>query len=210
MKKTVREVDWAGKRAVMRCDFNVPLDGERITDDTRIKAAMPTIEYLIENGASIVLMSHLGRPKGEAKPEFSLAPVAKRLSEYLGKDVKFVPTDVVVDDSVRTAAKELKAGEVMLIENVRYRAEETKNEPSFAKDLSELGDIFVQDAFGTSHRAHASTAGCNISTLVPGLRFLSFKVCDLTSSVLWREHHVPFLSLTMVSLLLSEQSVLQI
>ena len=167
MKKTVREVDWAGKRAVMRCDFNVPLDGERITDDTRIKAAMPTIEYLIENGASIVLMSHLGRPKGEAKPEFSLAPVAKRLSEYLGKDVKFVPTDVVVDDSVRTAAKELKAGEVMLIENVRYRAEETKNEPSFAKDLSELGDIFVQDAFGTSHRAHASTTG--IADYIPAV-----------------------------------------
>ena len=98
MKKTIRDIDWAGKRAVMRCDFNVPLDGDVITDDTRIKAALPSIEYLLEHGASIVLMSHLGRPKGEAKPEFSLAPVAKRLSELLGKEVKFVPSDVVVDD----------------------------------------------------------------------------------------------------------------
>lgn len=159
MKKTVRDVNWAGKRAVMRCDFNVPLDGDTITDDTRIQAALPTIEYLIENGASVVLMSHLGRPKGQAKPEFSLAPVAKRLSECLGKEVSFVPSDVVVDDSVRAAAAELKAGEVMLIENVRYRAEEEKNDPAFAKDLSELGDVFVQDAFGTAHRAHASTTG---------------------------------------------------
>ena len=167
MKKTIRDIDWAGKRAVMRCDFNVPLDGDVITDDTRIQAALPSIEYLIENGASIVLMSHLGRPKGEAKPEFSLAPVAKRLEELLGKEVKFVPSDVVVDDNVRAAASDLKAGEVMLIENVRYRAEETKNDPEFAKDLASLGDIFVQDAFGTSHRAHASTTG--IADYIPAV-----------------------------------------
>ena len=167
MKKTIRDIDWAGKRAVMRADFNVPLDGDVITDDIRIKAALPSIEYLLDHGASIVLMSHLGRPKGEAKPEFSLAPVAKRLSELLGKEVKFVPSDVVVDDNVRKAAADLKAGEAMLIENVRYRAEETKNDPGFAKDLASLGDIFVQDAFGTAHRAHSSTTG--IADYIPAV-----------------------------------------
>ena len=167
MKKTIKDVNWTGKTAVMRCDFNVPLDGDKITDDIRIQAALPSIKYLIENGAAIVLMSHLGRPKGEPKPEFSLAPVAKRLTECLGQDVKFVASDVVVDDTVRAAAKELKAGEVMLIENVRYREEETKNDPKFSKDLSELGDIFVQDAFGTSHRAHASTTG--IADYIPAV-----------------------------------------
>jgi phosphoglycerate kinase len=167
MKKTIRDIDWAGKTAVMRCDFNVPLDGDRITDETRIQAALPSINYLIENGAAIVLMSHLGRPKGQAKPEFSLLPVAKRLSECLGKEVRFVASDVVVDDDVRAAAKELGAGDVMLIENVRYRAEEEKNDPEFAKDLASLGDIFVQEAFGTSHRAHASTTG--IADYIPAV-----------------------------------------
>lgn len=167
MKKTVKDLSWAGKTAVMRCDFNVPLDGDRITDDIRIQAALPTIRYLIENGAAIVLMSHLGRPKGEPKPEFSLAPVANRLSELLGREVKFVASDAVVDDEVRAAAKALKAGDVMLIENVRYRKEEEKNDPGFAKDLSELGDVFVQEAFGTSHRAHASTTG--IADYIPAV-----------------------------------------
>ena len=167
MKKTIRDIDWAGKRAVMRCDFNVPLDGDVITDDIRIRAALPSIEYLLDNGASVVLMSHLGRPKGEPKPEFSLAPVAKRITELTGREVRFVPSDVVVDDNVKAAAAELKAGEMMLIENVRYRAGETKNDPDFAKELSELGDIFVQDAFGTSHRAHSSTTG--IADYIPAV-----------------------------------------
>ena len=167
MKKTIMDIDWAGKTAVMRCDFNVPLDGDRITDETRIQAALPSITYLKENGAAIVLMSHLGRPKGEPKPEFSLLPVAKRLSECLGCEVKFVPSDVVVDDEVRAAAKSLGAGEIMLIENVRYRAEEEKNDPEFAKDLASLGDVFVQEAFGTSHRAHASTTG--IADYIPAV-----------------------------------------
>ena len=167
MKKTIKDIDWAGKQAVMRCDFNVPLDGDKITDDIRIRAALPSIEYLLENGASVVLMSHLGRPKGEPKPEFSLAPVAKRLSELTGKEVKFVPSDVVVDDNVKAAAKDLKAGEMLLIENVRYKAGETKNDPEFAKELSELGDIFVQDAFGSAHRAHSSTAG--IADYIPAV-----------------------------------------
>ena len=167
MKKTIKDIDWAGKRAVVRCDFNVPLDGAVITDDIRIRAALPSIEYLLENGASVVLMSHLGRPKGEPKPEFSLAPVAKRLAELTGKEVKFVPSDVVVDDNVKAAAKDLKAGEMLLIENVRYKAGETKNDPEFAKELSELGDIFVQDAFGSAHRAHSSTAG--IADYIPAV-----------------------------------------
>ncbi len=167
MKKTIKDVNWAGKRAVMRCDFNVPLDGDVITDDIRIKAALPSIEYLLDNGASIVLMSHLGRPKGEPKPEFSLAPVAKRLSELLGKEVKFVPSDDVVDDNVKAAAADLKAGEAMLIENVRFKAGETKNDPDFAKDLASLGDIFVMDAFGSAHRAHSSTAG--IADYIPAV-----------------------------------------
>ena len=167
MKKTVKDVNWAGKTAVMRNDFNVPMKDGVITDDTRIVAALPTIKYLIENGAKTVLMSHLGRPKGEAKPEFSLAPVAKKLSEYLGQEVKFVPSDVVVDDAVKAAAENLSAGEVMLIENVRYRQEEEKNDPDFSKALSELGDVFVQDAFGTAHRAHASTTG--IADYIPAV-----------------------------------------
>lgn len=167
MKKTIKDIEWAGKKAVMRCDFNVPLDGDVITDDIRIRAALPSIEYLLDNGAAVVLMSHLGRPKGEPKPEFSLAPVAKRLSELLGREIKFVPSDVVVDDNVRNAARDLKAGEAMLIENVRYRAEETKNDPAFSKELSELGEIFVQDAFGTAHRAHSSTTG--IADYIPAV-----------------------------------------
>ena len=167
MKKTIKDIDWAGKTAVVRCDFNVPLDGDVITDDIRIRAALPSIEYLLENGAALVLMSHLGRPKGEPKPEFSLAPVAKRLAELTGKEVKFVPSDVVVDDNIKAAAKDLKAGEIMLLENVRYVAGETKNDPVFAKALSELGDIFVQDAFGSAHRAHSSTAG--IADYIPAV-----------------------------------------
>lgn len=167
MNKTVRDIDWAGKTAVMRCDFNVPLKDGVITDDTRIKAAVPTITYLMEQGASIVLMSHLGRPKGKAVPELSLAPVAARLSQLINADVKFCPSDVVVDESVKEAAKALNPSEVMLIENVRYRNEETDNDPAFAKELSELGDVFVQEAFGTAHRAHASTTG--IADYIPAV-----------------------------------------
>ena len=167
MKKTIRDVDWTGKTAVMRCDFNVPLDGDKITDDTRIQAALPSIKYLLENGAAIVLMSHLGRPKGKPVPEMSLAPVAKRLTELLGKEVRFLASDVVVDSEVRAACEDIAAGDIILIENVRYRAEEEKNDPEFAKDLSRLGDIFVQEAFGTSHRAHASTTG--IADYIPAV-----------------------------------------
>lgn len=159
MKKTVEDINWSGKTAVMRCDFNVPLKDGVISDDTRIKAALPTINYLIEKGARIVIMSHLGRPKGKPVKEMSLRPVAVRLGEYLNKKVIFSASDNVVDEKVKESSKELQPGDVMLIENVRYRPEEEKNDPGFAKDLSELGDVFVQEAFGTAHRAHASTTG---------------------------------------------------
>lgn len=167
MKKNIRDVDWKNKTAVVRCDFNVPLRDGEITDDTRIKASLPTIEYLLDSGAKVVLLSHLGRPKGEPNKEFTLAPVAKCLSQYLEKDVRFLRSDVVVDEKVKEAVRAAKCGEILLLENVRYRIEETDNDPGFAKTLSELGDIFVQDAFGTAHRAHASTAG--IASYIPAV-----------------------------------------
>lgn len=159
MKKTVKDIDVSGKRVLVRCDFNVPMKDGVITDDIRITSALPTIKYLIENDAKVILMSHMGRPKGEPKPELSLKPVADRLAQLLGMDVVFAASDVVVDDSVRAKADELKPGQVMLLENVRYRKEETKNEEPFTGELASLGDIFVNDAFGTAHRAHCSTAG---------------------------------------------------
>ena len=159
MKKTVKDIEVKGKHALVRCDFNVPLKDGVITDDIRIVSALPTIRYLMEGGAKVILMSHLGRPDGEPKKEFTLAPVAERLSKLLGTEVKFVSSDTVVDDKVREAAAELKDGEVMLLENVRFRKEETKNGADFARELAQLGDFFVNDAFGTAHRAHASTAG---------------------------------------------------
>ena len=159
MKKTIKDVNVNGKTCLVRCDFNVPLKDGSITDDTRIKAALPTINYLIENGAKVVLMSHLGRPEGEPNMKYTLAPVAKRLEELLGKKVNFVSSPTVVSEEVKKAAASLAGGDVMLLENVRFRKEETKNGADFSKELSELGDIFVNDAFGTAHRAHSSTAG---------------------------------------------------
>lgn len=158
-KKTIEDIDVKGKKVLARCDFNVPLKDGEITNDKRIVAALPTIKYLMEHGAKVILCSHLGRPKGEYKPEFSLAPVAKRLSEYLGVEVKLAEDADVVGPNAKAMAAELKDGEVMLLENVRYRAEETKNEENFSKELASLADIFVNDAFGTAHRAHCSTTG---------------------------------------------------
>ncbi len=159
MKKTVRDIEIKGKKALVRCDFNVPMQDGKITDDIRITSALPTIKYLIEGGAKVILMSHMGRPKGEAKMEYTLKPVADRLSELLGQDVIFNSVPEVVDQSVVSAAAALEDGQVMLLENVRFRKEETKNEEGFSKELAQLGDIFVNDAFGTAHRAHCSTAG---------------------------------------------------
>lgn len=158
-KKTIEDIDVKGKKVLARCDFNVPLKDGEITNDKRIVAALPTIKYLVENGAKVILCSHLGRPKGEYKPEFSLAPVAARLSEYLGKEVKLAEDENVVGENAKAMADALEDGDVMLLENVRYRKEETKNEENFSKELASLADIFVNDAFGTAHRAHCSTTG---------------------------------------------------
>lgn len=159
-KKTIEDLDIRGKRVLVRCDFNVPMDENRnITDDRRIKSALPTIEYILENDGKIVLMSHLGRPKGEPKKEFSLEPVAKRLADLLGREVIFAEDDEVVGESAKKAVSEMEIGDVVLLQNTRFRKEEKKNEEEFAKSLASLGDIFVNDAFGTAHRAHASNVG---------------------------------------------------
>ena len=159
-KKTVEDIEVKGKRVLVRCDFNVPLDENRnITDDTRIVGALPTIKYLIDNGAKVILCSHMGKPKGEPKPELSLAPVAKALSEKLGKDVVFAADANVVGENAKKAVAEMADGDVVLLENTRYRAEETKNVDEFSKELASLADVFVNDAFGTAHRAHCSNVG---------------------------------------------------
>ncbi len=156
-KMTVEDLEVSGKRVLVRCDFNVPLKDGVITSDKRIVASLPTIKYLLDNNAKVILCSHLGRPKGEFKPEFSLAPVAARLSELLGKEVKMA-TDVV-GESAQALSAELNDGDVMLIENVRFHKEETKNDPDFSKKLADLADLYVNDAFGSAHRAHSSTTG---------------------------------------------------
>ena len=156
-KKTVSDLDVKGKRVLMRVDFNVPLEGEKITDDRRIVQALPTIKNILDRGGRVILMSHLGRPKGGPEPKYSLKPVAERLRELLGKDVRFA-SDCIGPD-VEKAANELKDGQVLLLENLRFHKEEEKNDPNFAKQLSKLGDIYVNDAFGTAHREHASTFG---------------------------------------------------
>ena len=165
-KKTVKDIDLKGNKVFVRCDFNVPMDeNQNITDNTRIKAALPTIKYLLEQNCKIILASHLGRPKGEVKPEFSLKPVAKELSKLLGKDV-IMANDVIGEDAT-SKAENLKEGEIMLLENVRFHREETDNDPEFAKKLASMAEIFVNDAFGTAHRAHASTTG--IADYIPGV-----------------------------------------
>ena len=168
-KMTVRDVDFGGKRVLVRVDFNVPLDGNTITDDTRIRAAVPTIQYILgQNPKAVILMSHLGRPKGERKPEMSLAPVAPALAEQLGIDVAFA--EDCVGDVAENAVASIPEGGVLLLENTRYHADETKNDPEFAAQLAKHGDIFVNDAFGTAHRAHASNVGVSRHlTAVAGL-----------------------------------------
>lgn len=157
-KQTIRDIDWPGKRALVRVDFNVPQDGSgRITDDARIQASLPTLNYLLENGASLVLMSHLGRPKGGPDPKYSLRPIAEHLAGLLGRPVQFV--DETVGPEVEKAATSLHPGDVLVIENTRFDLGETKNNPEMSAQLARLGDVFVNDAFGSAHRAHASTAG---------------------------------------------------
>ena len=156
-KKTIEDIDVKGKKVLVRCDFNVPVKDGVITSDKRIVSSLPTIKYLLDNNAKVILCSHLGRPKGEVVPEFSLAPVAARLSELLGKEVKMA-TDVV-GESAKALAASLNDGDVMLLENVRYEKGETKNDPELSKAFASLADIFVNDAFGSAHRAHSSTTG---------------------------------------------------
>ncbi len=158
-KKTVDDINVKGKRVLVRCDFNVPLKNGVITDENRIVAALPTIKKLINDGGKVILCSHLGKPKGEPKPELSLAPVAARLSEHLGKDVVFAADDTVVGENAKAAVAAMNDGDVVLLQNTRYRAEETKNGEALSKELASLCEVYVNDAFGAAHRAHCSTVG---------------------------------------------------
>ncbi len=169
-KKSVDDINVKGKRVLVRCDFNVPLQEGRITDENRLVAALPTIKKLINDGGKVILCSHLGKPKGEPKPELSLAPVAARLSELLGQEVKFAKDDTVVGENAKAAVAAMQDGDVVLLENTRYRVEETKNGEAFSKELASLCDVFVNDAFGTAHRAHCSNVGVTqfVDTAVVG------------------------------------------
>ena len=169
-KKSVDDINVKGKRVLCRCDFNVPLKEGKITDENRLVAALPTIKKLIADGGKVILCSHLGKPKGEPKPELSLAPVAARLSELLGQEVKFAADPEVVGPNAKAAVEAMKDGDVILLENTRYRAEETKNGEAFSKDLASICDVFVNDAFGTAHRAHCSNVGVTqfVDTAVVG------------------------------------------
>ena len=188
-KLSIRDLDLGGKKVFMRVDFNVPLDEQQnITEDTRIRAALPTIQYALDQGATVILGSHLGRPKGERKPEFSLAPVAKHLSKLLKKDVTFL--DDCIGESVKHALNVAKPGDVFLLENVRFHKGETKNDPEFAKHLAEGLDCVINDAFGTAHRAHASNVGVTQYLPTAAAGFLIEKELDLSYELY--EHYKSF------------------
>lgn len=195
-KKTVKDLDVKGKKVLVRVDFNVPLSKEekgKIADDARIKAALPTINYLSENGAKVILMSHLGRPKGEANPDFSLKPVADYLANEYKDKFTFIPSDVVVDEKVKEEVNKLTDGQIALLENTRFRKEETKNGEDFAKELASLADLYVNDAFGTSHRAHASNVG--VASILPSaVGFLIEKEIEVMGKALEAPDH-PFVSI---------------
>ena len=177
-KLTVDDIDVKGKRVLCRCDFNVPLKDGKITDENRLTAALPTIKKLVADGGKVILCSHLGKPKGEPKPELSLAPVAARLSELLGQEVKFAADDEVVGPNAKAAVAAMKDGDVILLQNTRYRAEETKNGEAFSKELASLCDVFVNDAFGTAHRAHCSNVGVTSFVPVAAVGYLMQKEID--------------------------------
>lgn len=193
-KKTLKDMDVKGKRVLVRCDFNVPMNEDgKITDDKRIVSSLPTIKYLLENGAKIILMSHLGRPKGEANHKYSLKAVGVKLTELLGKNVKFLQDDNVVSQKVKQDIDAMNEGDIALLENTRFRVEETKNGEDFSKELASLGDLFINDAFGTSHRAHASNVG--VSTHLPSaLGFLVQKEVDIMGKALENPER-PFLAI---------------
>lgn len=195
-KKTIKDIDVKGKKVLVRVDFNVPLSKENkgeIADDARIKAAIPTIDYLLENGACVILMSHLGRPKGENNADFSLKPVANWLENHYGEKFHFLASDLVVDDKVKDEVKSLNSGELALLENTRFVKGETKNDESFAKELASLADIYVNDAFGTSHRAHSSNVG--VASLLPSaVGLLIEKEIDIMGKALEDPEH-PFVAI---------------
>jgi phosphoglycerate kinase len=202
---TIRDYDFKGKRVLIRVDFNVPLKDGVVTDDTRIKAALPTIKYLLDQGASLVVMSHFGRPKGKKNPDFSMAPIAKKFSEDLGKEVKLAPD--VIGPEVEKEVKALKSGEILLLENVRFYPEEEANDPDFAKKLASYGDVYVNDAFGTAHRAHASTEG--VSHYLPSYAgFLIEKEVKFMAPLLENPAH-PFVVIIGGSKVSSKISVLE-
>jgi phosphoglycerate kinase len=180
-KKTVRDIDVKGKRVLVRVDFNVPLKGDKVTDDTRIRAALPTIQYLLEKGASLILMSHLGRPKEGPDPKYSMKPTATRLAELLGKPVAFA--EDCVGPKAEAAASALKPGDVLVLENTRFYKGETKNDPKLAEQMAKLAEIYVNDAFGSAHRAHYSTEG--VTRFLPAVAgFLMEKELDYLGGVL--------------------------
>lgn len=204
--KTVKDIDVKGKKVLVRCDFNVPLKDGVITDDTRIRAALPTIEYLLSQGADkVILMSHLGRPKGEKNPKYSLAPVAKALSNLIGKPVEMA-SDVIGSD-VDSLIKNSPSGSVILLENVRFYPEEEKNSPDFAKEIASLGDIYVNDAFGTAHRAHASTEG--IAHLLPSVGGLLMEKEDQFLGGVLNNPEKPFIAIIGGSKVSSKINVLE-
>ena len=195
-KKTLKDLDVRGKKVLVRVDFNVPLskeDRSKIADDSRIRAALPTIDYLLENGAKVILISHLGRPGGEANQEFTLKPVANWLSNHYGEKFEFLAADEVVNEDVKEKVNELKDGEIALLENTRFVAGETKNDEAFANELASLADLYVNDAFGTSHRAHASNVG--VASILPSaVGLLIEKEIDVMGKALENPEH-PFLSI---------------
>lgn len=203
--RTIKDCDFSGKRALVRCDFNVPLREGNITDDTRIKAALPTIEYLKSQGARVVLMSHLGRPKGEKNLRYSLMPIARRLSELLGQDVKML-SDCIGDEIV-TAVSCMQNGDVVLLENVRFYKEEEENSDAFAMQLSKSGDIFVNDAFGTAHRAHASTSG--VASYLPAVGGFLMEREDKFLGKILKNPESPFVSIIGGSKVSSKIAVLE-
>lgn len=207
-KKTIDDINVKGKRVLVRCDFNVPMKEGKISDDTRITASLPTLKKLISDGGRLILCSHMGKPKGEPVPELSLAPVAKRLSELLGKEVAFVKNDNVVGDNVTAAVNAMKDGDVILLENTRYRVEETKNGENFSKELGELADIFVNDAFGSAHRAHSSTVGVAsfVDTTVSG--YLMKKEIDFLGNAV-EDPKRPFIAVLGGSKVSSKISVIE-
>ncbi|MDX9917253.1 MAG: phosphoglycerate kinase [Gudongella sp.] len=193
-KKTLRDMEVQGKKVLVRVDYNVPMDEKsNITDDTRITSSLPTLRYLLDQGAAIILMSHLGRPKGQANNKYSLEPVARKLSELINKDVIFEDVDEVVSEKVATDAKNLQPGQIMMLQNTRFRSEEEKNDDSFAKDLASLAELYINDAFGTSHRAHASNVG--VSKYLPSaVGFLVEKEISVMGKAL-EEPERPFVAI---------------